>query len=91
MTTSHDNLVVAVRQEQRSVSISEEREVVMWPMEGAKIQRDRSFSWDTSTVRDRKESTTSFLNPAINFARRMSLKITGNRGDVGGKRLVVST
>ena len=28
----------------------------------------------------RKQSTSSFLSSGINFARRMSMKITGNRG-----------
>ena len=30
----------------------------------------------------RKHSTSSFLSTGINFARRMSLKITGNRGEI---------
>ena len=77
MTSSRDNLVVAVRQEQRSVSICEER-VVMWPMEEEETGKKQALSCD------RKASTTSFFNPAINFARRMSLRITGNRGEIGG-------
>ena len=70
---SKASLSVAVRHEQRSVSICEDRSV-MWPREE---QEEAGNQWD------RKESTASFFNPAINFARRMSLKITGSRGIVG--------
>ena len=51
-----------------TVSISEEKEVTIMPME------------KDVRVPDRKESNTSFLNPAINLARRLSMKITGQRG-----------
>ena len=57
-----------LQQELVTVSISEEKEVAIMPME-----KDIS-------VPDRKESNTSFLNPAINLARRLSMKITGQRG-----------
>ena len=57
------------QQEVVTVSISEEKEVTIMPME-----KDVS-------VPDRKESNTSFLNPAINLARRLSMKITGQRGE----------
>ena len=80
--TSSDNLLMAARPDQRSVSISDERAEVMWEQdrdEGG-TNNGRSLSWDTVTIEERKESTTSFLNPALNFARRMSLRITGNRG-----------
>jgi hypothetical protein len=73
MTSNKASLSVAVRHEQRSVSICEDR-VVMWPREEHE---------ETGNNRDRKESTASFFNPAISFARRMSLKITGNRGIAG--------
>ena len=56
------------QQEVVTVSISKEKEVTIMPME-----KDVSLS-------DRKESNTSFLNPAINLARRLSMKITGQRG-----------
>ena len=79
MTLRKDNLSVAVRHEQRSVSICEDR-VVMWPREE---QEETGNHWD------RKESTASFFNPAISFARRMSLKITGNRGMAGQGNSVV--
>ena len=81
MTMSKASLSVAVRHEQRSVSICEDR-VVMWPREQ---QEETGNNWD------RKESTASFFNPAISFARRMSLKITGNRGMVGSKITVFTT
>ena len=70
MASNKDSLSVGVRHEQRSVSICEDR-VVMWPSKEHE---------ETGNHLDRKESTASFFNPAINFARRMSLKITGNRG-----------
>ena len=66
--------MVDVKQGQRSVSICEQG-VVMWPMEEKETGSKQAHDWD------RKESTASFFNPAISFARRMSLKITGNRGE----------
>jgi hypothetical protein len=57
-----------LQQEVVTVSISEEKEVTIMPME-----KDVS-------VPNRKESNTSFLNPAKNLARRLSVKITGQRG-----------
>ena len=81
MTSNKDNLAVAVRHEQRSVSICEDR-VVMWP---------RGEQEETGDHWDRKESIASFFNPAISFARRMSLKITGNRGIAGSKITVFIT
>ena len=68
------SLMVDVKQGQRSVSICEQG-VVMWPMEEKETGSKQAHDWD------RKESTASFFNPAISFARRMSLKITGNRGE----------
>jgi hypothetical protein len=64
-----DNLKMQ-KHELVTVSISEEKEVTIMPME-----KDVS-------VPDRKESNTSFLNPAINLARRLSMKITGQRGEM---------
>ena len=55
-----------LEQELVTVSISDEKEVQMEKEDN---------------VPDRKESTTSFLNPAINLARRLSMKITGQRGN----------
>ena len=66
--------MVDVKQGQRPVSICEQG-VVMWPMEEKETGSKQAHDWD------RKESTASFFNPAISFARRMSLKIIGNRGD----------
>ena len=51
-----------------TLCISEEKEVAIMAME------------KNVSVPDRKESDTSFLNPAINLARRLSMKITGQRG-----------
>ena len=59
-----------LQQEVVTVSISEEKEVTIMPME------------KDVRVADRKESNTSFLNPAINLARRLSMKITGQRGEM---------
>ena len=73
MTSNKASLNVGMRHEKRSVSICDDR-VVMWPREE---QEESGNYWD------RKESTASFFNPAISFARRMSLKITGNRGITG--------
>ena len=67
MITNKNTLVVETKKEQRSVSICEEKMV----MEHSKTRLDV----------DRKESSASFLNPALSFARRMSLKITGSRGE----------
>ena len=58
------------RQEQVRVSVSQDREEVVWPV----------MDKEEDNVQNRKESTTSFLNPAINLARRLSMKITGQRG-----------
>jgi hypothetical protein len=58
-----DNLKMQ-KQELVTVSISKEKEVAKMPME-----KEVSFP-------DRKESNTSFLNPAINLVRRLSMKIT---------------
>ena len=62
------NNLKMMQQEVVTVSISEEKKVAIVPME-----KDVSLP-------DRKESNTSFLNPAINLARRLSMKITGQRG-----------
>ena len=67
MITNKNTLVVETKKEQRSVSICEEKMVI----EHSKTRLDV----------DRKESSASFLNPALSFARRMSLKITGSRGE----------
>lgn len=57
------------RQEQVRVSISQDREEVARPANNKEEDKAQT----------RKESTTSFLNPAINLARRLSMKITGQR------------
>ena len=62
-------LSTMARQEQHTVFISKEKEVVILPRDNEEV-----------TVMNRKESNTSFLNPAINLARRLSMKITGQRG-----------
>ena len=67
-----------LQQELVTVSISEEKEVAIMPME------------KEVSVPDRKESTTSFLNPAINLARRLSMKITGQRGKMTENNLLSS-
>ena len=64
---TNKNSLEVDKKEQRSVSICEERMVI----EHTKARLDV----------DRKESSASFLNPALSFARRMSLKITGSRGE----------
>ena len=51
------------------VSISLGKEVVVMPINNEEVK-----------VQSRKESNTSFLNPAINLARRLSMRITGQRG-----------
>ena len=51
------------------VSISLEKKVVFMPINNEEVK-----------VQGRKESNTSFLNPAINLARRLSMRITGQRG-----------
>ena len=56
-----------LEQELVTVSVSDEKEVQMEKEDN---------------VPDRKESTTSFLKPAINRARRLSMKITGQRGNM---------
>ena len=68
MEPSKERLMVNMSKESRSVSICTDN-VVVWPM-----PEDEEQEWD------RKVSITSFLSPAINFARRLSLKITGYRG-----------
>ena len=51
------------------VSISLEKEVVVMPMKNEEVK-----------VQGRKESNTSFLNPAIDLARRLSMRIIEQRG-----------
>ena len=48
------------------VSISLGKEVVVMPINNEEVKGQ-----------GRKESNTSFLNPAINLARRLSMRITG--------------
>ncbi|XP_023339688.1 Kv channel-interacting protein 4 isoform X2 [Eurytemora carolleeae] len=57
----------------RSVSISEERNFVMPSLP------DNNGYESESDVGDRKQSGTSFLLPAVNLARRLSMRISGNR------------
>ncbi len=43
----------------------------------------RHFRFDDSEseANERKESSSSFLLPAVNLARRLSMRISGNRGE----------
>ena len=50
-----------------------------WP--GEEEEEEEETEADRHSLDKRKESSASFLNPAVNFARRMSMKITGNRGE----------
>ena len=54
------------------VSISEQRDTVWENM------REEEGGEEREGPTERKDS---FLMPAINFARRMSMKLTGSRGD----------
>ena len=54
------------------VSISEQRDTVWENM------REEEGGEERDGPTERKDS---FLMPAINFARRMSMKLTGSRGD----------
>ena len=69
---------VDYKKSKRSVSICEGRTKTL-KEEKEKTSQDRSLSLstNTNTVRNRKES---FIDPALNFARRISMKITGHRG-----------
>ena len=58
-----------MQREQVRVSISLEKGLVVVPIYNEEVK-----------VQGRKESNTSFLNPAINLARRLSMRITGQRG-----------
>ena len=58
-----------MQKEQMRVSISLEKELVVMPVNNEEVK-----------VQGRKESNTSFFNPAINLARRISMRITGQRG-----------
>ena len=87
MRESKSTLMVDNKKEQRSVSICDEKVVmdhtgIYYGDSGHKKQKETPGKQKQDV--DRKESTASFLNPAISFARRMSLKITGSRGESGG-------
>ena len=58
-----------MEREQVKVSICMEKKVVIM-----------SINHEELKAQSRKESNTSFLNPAINLARRLSMRITGQRG-----------
>ena len=40
------------------------------------------FDDSESEANERKESSSSFLLPAVNLARRLSMRISGNRGEL---------
>ena len=59
----------------------QQRDLVVWPLEKEEEEDvKQSLSWHKDTVQERKDSTTSFLNK---FARRMSMRMAGSKGEAG--------